>query len=235
MNVTELGNARGAGRRFWQDNKWPCQEPPWGTLNAVDLNRGEIVWTSTLGLVEELMEKGVPQTGTPNLGGSIVTAGGLVFVGGTNDRRFRAFDSASGEELWVDLLEANAHATPMTFWGEKTGKQYVVIAAGGGNVFSDVTSDGLVGLRVAVSGWRCLRWCEEVCIGGTAVPPNPPCRRRGRRRSIRSFGGASFLAPSFERWGNSKLGGGTSWFFSSKKGRSFRSFLRWGVRTNAGG
>ena len=132
INVTELGNARGAGRRFWQDNKWPCQEPPWGTLNAVDLNRGEVVWTSTLGVVEELMEKGVPQTGTPNLGGSIVTAGGLVFVGGTNDRRFRAFDSASGEELWVDLLEANAHATPMTFWGEKTGKQYVVIAAGGG-------------------------------------------------------------------------------------------------------
>ena len=144
INVTELGNARGAGRRFWQDNKWPCQEPPWGTLNAVDLNRGEVVWTSTLGVVEELMEKGVPQTGTPNLGGSIVTAGGLVFVGGTNDRRFRAFDSASGEELWVDLLEANAHATPMTFWGEKTGKQYVVIAAGGGNVFSNVTSDGLV-------------------------------------------------------------------------------------------
>ena len=144
VNVTELGNARGAGRRFWQDNKWPCQEPPWGTLNAVDLNRGEIVWTSVLGVVEELMEKGVPQTGTPNLGGSIVTAGGLVFVGGTNDQRFRAFDSASGEELWVDLLEANAHATPMTFWGEKTGKQYVVIAAGGGNVFSNVTSDGLV-------------------------------------------------------------------------------------------
>ena len=144
VNVTELGNARGAGRRFWQDNKWPCQEPPWGTLNAVDLNRGEIVWKSTLGVVDELMEKGVPKTGTPNLGGSIVTAGGLVFIGGTNDRRFRAFDAASGEELWVDLLEANAHATPMTFWGEKTGKQYVVIAAGGGNVFSDVTSDGLV-------------------------------------------------------------------------------------------
>ncbi len=144
VNVTELGNARGAGRRFWQDNKWPCQAPPWGTLNAVDLNRGEIVWKSTLGVVDELMEKGVPQTGTPNLGGSIVTAGGLVFIGGTNDQRFRAFDSASGEELWVDLLEANAHATPMTFWGEKTGKQYVVIAAGGGNVFSNVTSDGLV-------------------------------------------------------------------------------------------
>ena len=68
VNVTELGNARGAGRRFWQDNKWPCQAPPWGTLNAVDLNRGEIVWKSTLGVVDELMEKGVPQDGDPEPG-----------------------------------------------------------------------------------------------------------------------------------------------------------------------
>ena len=122
INVTELGNARGAGRRFWQDNKWPCLEPPWGTLNAVDLNRGEVVWTSTLGVVEELMEKGVPQTGTPNLGGSIVTAGGLVFVGGTNDRRFRAFDSASGEELWVDLLEGQRPCHADDFLGREDGQ-----------------------------------------------------------------------------------------------------------------
>ena len=143
-NVNELGNARGRGRRFWQDNQWPCQEPPWGTLNAVDLNRGQIVWKVPLGVVDELIDQGVPKTGTPNLGGSIVTAGGLVFIGGSNDQRFRAFDSATGEELWVDRLEANAHATPMTFWGRKSGKQFVIVAAGGGNVFSDVTSDGLV-------------------------------------------------------------------------------------------
>ena len=106
----------------------PARSPPWATLNAVDLARGEILWTVPLGVVDELMERGVPQTGIPALGGPIATAGGLVFIGGTNDQRFRAFDVESGEELWVTRLAANAHATPMTFWGEKTGKQYVVIA-----------------------------------------------------------------------------------------------------------
>ena len=144
VNINELGNARGRGRRFWDDNKWPCQEPPWGTLNAVDLSAGEIVWKVPLGVVDELIQQGVPKTGVPNLGGSIVTAGGLVFIGGTNDRRFRAFDSASGEELWEVQLEANAHATPMTFQGETNGKQYIVIAVGGGNAFSDLTSDELI-------------------------------------------------------------------------------------------
>ncbi len=144
VNINELGNARGRGRRFWDDNKWPCQEPPWGTLNAVDLSAGEIVWKVPLGVVDELIQKGVPKTGVPNLGGSIVTNGGLVFIGGTNDRRFRAFDSATGEELWEVQLEANAHATPMTFRGKENGKQYVVIAVGGGNVFSDLTSDELI-------------------------------------------------------------------------------------------
>ena len=144
VNINELGNARGRGRRFWDDNKWPCQEPPWGTLNAVDLSSGEIVWKVPLGVVDELIQRGVPKTGVPNLGGSIVTAGGLVFIGGTNDRHFRAFDSASGEELWEVQLEANAHATPMTFRGKTSGKQYVVIAVGGGNVFSKLSSDDLI-------------------------------------------------------------------------------------------
>jgi glucose dehydrogenase len=87
--------------------------------------------------------RGIPPTGTSNLGGSIVTAGGLVFIGATNDSRFRAFDKDTGKELWVTKLPASAHATPMTFTG-KNGKQYVAIAAGGGNKYNQVYSDSLV-------------------------------------------------------------------------------------------
>jgi membrane-bound PQQ-dependent dehydrogenase (glucose/quinate/shikimate family) len=130
--------------RFWDENHWPCQKPPWGTLNAIDLNKGEIVWKVPLGAVEELEARGVTQTGALNLGGSIVTAGGLVFIGGASDNRFRAFDALTGKELWVTRLEASGHATPVTYEGRKNRKQYVVIAAGGGGTFSKTTSDALV-------------------------------------------------------------------------------------------
>jgi quinoprotein glucose dehydrogenase len=120
---------------FRDRNGWPCLKPPWGTLNAVDLNEGRVAWQVPLGVIEDLERKSVPKTGTSNLGGSIVTAGGLVFVGGANDARFRAFDARTGEELWTAQLEASAHATPMTFMG-KNGRQYVVVAAGGGGYFS---------------------------------------------------------------------------------------------------
>jgi quinoprotein glucose dehydrogenase len=126
--------------RFWDDNHWPCQKPPWGTLNAVDLDTGTIAWTVPLGVVDALVERGVPPTGTPSLGGAIATAGGVVFIAGTNDKRFRAFDARTGRELWADRLEANGHATPMTYRG-RDGRQYVVIAAGGGGYFSPETSD----------------------------------------------------------------------------------------------
>jgi quinoprotein glucose dehydrogenase len=120
---------------FRDRNGWPCLKPPWGTLNAVDLNEGRIAWQVPLGVIEDLERKSVPKTGTSNLGGSIVTAGGLVFIGGANDARFRAFDARTGDELWSAQLEASAHATPMTFMG-KNGRQYVVVAAGGGGYFS---------------------------------------------------------------------------------------------------
>ena len=97
-----------------------------------------------LGVVDKLLEKGIPPTGTSNLGGSIVTAGGLVFIGATNDSRFRAFDKDTGKELWVTRLPASAHATPMTFTGKRSGKQFVVIASGGGNKYNDTFSDALV-------------------------------------------------------------------------------------------
>ncbi|RPJ86636.1 MAG: quinoprotein glucose dehydrogenase, partial [Acidobacteria bacterium] len=96
-----------------------------------------------LGTVEELEARGVTQTGTLSLGGTIVTAGGLVFIAGTNDARFRAFDSRTGTLLWETRLEAGGHATPATYLG-RNGKQYVVIAAGGGGYFSKKVSDALV-------------------------------------------------------------------------------------------
>lgn len=130
--------------RFWDARQWPCQKPPWGTLTSVDLNSGKIRWQVPLGIVEELEKRGVPQTGAPNLGGSIVTAGGLVFIAATNDSRFRAFDAATGKEIWVTKLPASGHATPMTFRGQRTGKQFVVIAAGGGNKYNKTFSDALV-------------------------------------------------------------------------------------------
>jgi glucose dehydrogenase len=124
---------------FRDKNNHPCQQPPWGTLSAVDLNKGEIVWQIPLGVVDELEAKGVHNTGTQNLGGSIVTAGGLVFIAGTTDSRFRAFDAKTGKELWQDKLEANGHATPMTYTG-KHGRQFVVIPAGGGGFLRDLSS-----------------------------------------------------------------------------------------------
>jgi len=139
--------ARGAATpnsRFWDPNLYPCQKPPWGHLTAIDLNTGEFRWRVILGVIDELLERGLPPTGTSNLGGSIVTAGGLVFIGATNDSRFRAFDKDTGRELWVTRLPASAHATPATYRGKRSGRQFVVIAAGGGNKYNKVYSDALV-------------------------------------------------------------------------------------------
>ena len=78
-------------------NRLPCQKPPWGHLTAIDLNTGEFRWRSVLGVVDALLDKHLPPTGTSNIGGSIVTAGGLVFIGATDDSRFRAFDKENGQ------------------------------------------------------------------------------------------------------------------------------------------
>src|SRR5579859_692263 len=139
------GSKDGEYARFWDQNQWPCQKPPWGTLNAVDVNKGDIVWKVPLGSLKELKEK----TGTPNLGGSIATASGLVFIGAAIDRRFRAFNAKTGEELWATELEASAHATPITYLGKKRGKQFVLIAAGGGGYFKGKVSDTLTAFALA--------------------------------------------------------------------------------------
>lgn len=130
--------------RFWDKNRYPCQKPPWGQLTAIDLDKGEFRWQVTLGAFDELTAKGIPPTGTSNIGGSLVTAGGVLFIGATNDSRFRAFDKDTGRLLWETRLPASAHATPMTYVGKKTKKQFVVIAAGGGNKYNETFSDALV-------------------------------------------------------------------------------------------
>jgi len=129
---------------FWDSNRYPCQKPPWGHLTAIDLNTGEFRWRVVLGEFDELTARGVPKTGAPNLGGPIVTAGGLVFIGATNDGKFRAFDKDTGAELWVARLPASGMATPVTYLGKRTGKQFVVIAAGGGNKYDKRFSGKLV-------------------------------------------------------------------------------------------
>lgn len=122
--------------RFWNpDTKVPCSAPPFGELVAVDVNRAAVRWRVPLGVFDDLKARGFGATGTPGLGGTMTTAAGLVFVGASIDRRFRAFDAETGAMVWETTLEASAHATPMTFLG-KDGRQYVVIAAGGGGFFA---------------------------------------------------------------------------------------------------
>jgi quinoprotein glucose dehydrogenase len=122
--------------RFWNpDTRIPCSAPPFGELVAVDVNTGDISWRVPLGVVDELAAKGFKDTGALTLGGSMATAGGLVFIGATADKRFRAFEAKTGKELWVAELDADAKAAPMSFLG-RDGRQYVVIMAGGGHQLS---------------------------------------------------------------------------------------------------
>jgi quinoprotein glucose dehydrogenase len=116
--------------RFWDSKGYPAITPPWGSLTAINLNTGDFAWQIPLGEFDELTKKGLPPTGAPNLGGSIVTAGGLVFIASTQDEKFRAFDKKTGKLLWETKLPAGGYACPATYTVDN--KQYVVIAAGGG-------------------------------------------------------------------------------------------------------
>jgi quinoprotein glucose dehydrogenase len=117
--------------RFLESQRYPAISTPWGTLNAINLNTGEYAWKIPLGEYPELADQGMKNTGSENYGGPIVTAGGLLFIGATNyDKKFRVFDKASGELLWETTLPFSGNATPITY--QVNGKQYVVIAAGGG-------------------------------------------------------------------------------------------------------
>ncbi|HEY3837325.1 MAG TPA: PQQ-binding-like beta-propeller repeat protein [Bryobacteraceae bacterium] len=138
-------SAYGPYARFWdRDSKIPCQNPPFGELVAVDLKSGDIALRSVLGTIESLDAIGVHNTGTLSLGGSIATAGGVIFIAATNDERFRAFDSKTGKLLWETRLEASGHSTPVTYMG-RDGRQYVALmASGGGGFFGGPSSNTLV-------------------------------------------------------------------------------------------
>lgn len=164
-NKTEIKNPEYLNVRHPEDRKYryahsgwnvltdqdgyPGVKPPWGTLNAIDLNKGEILWKVPLGVYPELIAKGLPPTGTQNLGGPAVTAGGLIFIGATRDKMFRAFDKDTGETLWEYQLPAGGNATPSVY--EVDGKQYIVIAAGGGGKVGSESSDAYVAFTLTLN------------------------------------------------------------------------------------
>jgi quinoprotein glucose dehydrogenase len=136
--------------RFWNpETKMPCSSPPFGELVAVDVNHASVAWRVPLGVFDDLKARGYDKTGTPNIGGTIVTATGLVFVGATIDKRFRAFNAQTGALLWETTLDAAAHATPMTFMG-RDQRQYLVVAASGDGLLQSPPGRKIVAFALPV-------------------------------------------------------------------------------------
>jgi glucose dehydrogenase len=122
---------RDANGRVSEELSWPCQKPPWGELIAIKAATGDFAWKVPLGITEEL-PAGKQNTGRRSTGGPMATAGGLVFIGATNDHHFRAFDSRTGKMLWNTKFSSGAESVPITFLG-KDGKQYVAITTSMGH------------------------------------------------------------------------------------------------------
>ena len=147
------GNVPGGGRFRDDATNMMCQQPPWGNLTAVNVHTGEFVWRVPLGVTDSLPPD-KQLTGRPGNGGSIATAGGLVFVGATDDNRFRAFDAKTGKELWTVKLGAAAHAVPSTYQGHD-GRQYVVITStGGGFLDAPITDDSITAFALPAAAGR---------------------------------------------------------------------------------
>lgn len=139
------------GFGFLEDQEgYPGVNPPWGLLNCYDLNTGKILWRVPLGEYPELTRRGIPRTGTQNLGGATVTAGGLVFCAGTADRMIRAFDADTGAELWKAQLPWGGYAAPAVY--EAGGREFVVITATGGGKVGGPTGDAYVAFALPNQG-----------------------------------------------------------------------------------
>jgi quinoprotein glucose dehydrogenase len=161
----------GGYTRFLDQDQFPCQKPPWGELSAVNANTGDIAWRVPLGSYDEIEAQGLKNAGAANMGGSIATGGGLVFIAATTDSKFRAFDSRTGKELWMTRLDATGDSIPITYQG-RNGKQYVVIAAGGTNRFrmiaktAEESADSLIAFAL-----------PDTPQAGVRVPPGAPSPR----------------------------------------------------------
>jgi quinoprotein glucose dehydrogenase len=138
--------------KFYDPEGYPANKPPWGTLNCIDLNTGRRVWRVPLGEYPALAAQGVPTTGTENYGGATVTAGGLVFCAGTRDNKIRAFDKETGAELWSAKLPWTGSAPPASY--EAGGRQFVVIAATGGNKLGTPYGDAYVAFALPAPDGR---------------------------------------------------------------------------------
>jgi len=168
-------SAYGTYARFWnRDAHIPCQNPPFGEMIAIRLDTGDIAWRTPLGRIEALEALGVRGTGTVNLGGSIATAGGLLFIAATNDDLLHAFDSKSGKLLWEAKLEAGGYTSPITYLG-RDGRQYVALTAQGGGGF--LGGGGVSNSVVAFALPHVPRKPLPATVSKSAAPktgPHPP-------------------------------------------------------------
>jgi glucose dehydrogenase len=133
----QMGTPYGADAKpFMSPLGVPCTNPPYGLIAAIDLDTLKIKWQRPLGTAADAgpfgLRSGLPfPMGTPISGGAVTTAGGLIFIGATTERAFRAIDSETGDILWKDRLHTSAHGTPISYWSARSGRQFVLIAAGG--------------------------------------------------------------------------------------------------------